>query len=426
MEAVNVEHKKELKKVPKLRFPEFEGEWSIIKLGDEVTKIGSGVTPRGGSEVYTDTGVLFIRSQNVNHDRLILEDVTYIPEDIHVQMKSSEVHPSDILLNITGASIGRSCIVPDDFFIGNVNQHVCIIRLKNGHVSKFYQAFLSSHKGQKLVYQGQAGGGREGLNFQSIRSFKLGIPRWPEQKKIAVFLSTVDQKIQQLTRKKELLEQYKKGMMQKIFSQEIRFKPALSEVEGEENGNDYPDWEEKQLSEFLIPTFREIPTPSKLYLAIGVRSHCRGTFQKPDSDPNAIAMDKLFVVKENDLIVNITFAWEGAIAMVKKRDDGGLVSHRFPTYTFDRSKVLSEFFKYVFVQKRFRYTLDLISPGGAGRNRVLSKKEFLKIKWTMPLIEEQKKIASFLETIDKKIEKVTNQLTQTQQFKKGLLQQMFV
>jgi type I restriction enzyme S subunit len=176
----------------------------------------------------------------------------------------------------------------------------------------------------------------------------------------------------------------------------------------------------------LIPTFREIPTPSKLYLAIGVRSHCRGTFQKPDSDPNAIAMDKLFVVKENDLIVNITFAWEGAIAMVKKRDDGGLVSHRFPTYTFDRSKVLSAFFKYVFVQKRFRYTLDLISPGGAGRNRVLSKKEFLKIKWTMPLIEEQKKIASFLETIDKKIEKVTNQLTQTQKFKKGLLQQMFV
>ena len=137
-------------------------------------------------------------------------------------------------------------------------------------------------------------------------------------------------------------------------------------------------------------------------------------------------MKKLFVVKENDLIVNITFAWEGAIAIVKKEDEGGLVSHRFPTYTFDNKIILNEFFKYVIIQKRFRHTLDLISPGGAGRNRVLSKREFLKIKWTMPLTKEQNKIASFLENIDEKIEQATQQLNQIQQFKKGLLQHMFV
>jgi type I restriction enzyme S subunit len=256
------------------------------------------------------------------------------------------------------------------------------------------------------------------IGQEDITTVEVFIPSLPEQQNIAAFLSAVDKKIQQLTRKKELLEQHKKGVMQKIFSQEIRFK--------REDGSDYPDWEEKRLGKFLIPTFREVPTPPEPYLAIGIRSHCRGTFQKPDSDPNAIAMDRLFVVKEDDLIVNITFAWEGAIAMVKKDDDGGFVSHRFPTYTFDRSKVLNEFFKYVFVQKRFRYTLDLISPGGAGRNRVLSKKELLKIKWTMPLVEEQEEIASFLGEIDIKIDKSSCQLGQTQQFKKGLLQQMFV
>ncbi|MQY77722.1 MAG: hypothetical protein GH151_00770 [Bacteroidetes bacterium] len=241
MTTPNTKYKKQEKKIPTLRFPWFEGEWSVIRLGNETRKIGSGVTPRGGSKVYKDKGVLFIRSQNVNHDKLNLDDVTFIPEEIHEQMRSSEVHPSDILLNITGASIGRSCVVPHDFKTGNVNQHVCIIRLINDQLPKFYQAFLSSSKGQKLVYQGQAGGGREGLNFQSIKFFKITIPSIPEQQKIASFLSAVDQKIQQLTRKKELLELYKKGVMQKIFSQEIRFR--------DKNGNDYPDWEEKRLGE---------------------------------------------------------------------------------------------------------------------------------------------------------------------------------
>src|SRR5690606_16543894 len=127
----------------------------------------------------------------------------------------------DVLLNITGASIGRSCLVPKNFKVGNVNQHVCIIRLKREYDPKFIQVFLSSEKGQRLIDQGQTGSGREGLNFQSIRLFKSKFPSLPEQQKIASFLSAVDKKIQQLTRKKELLETYKKGVMQQLFSEEI-------------------------------------------------------------------------------------------------------------------------------------------------------------------------------------------------------------
>jgi len=256
------------------------------------------------------------------------------------------------------------------------------------------------------------------LNFSALRTLSLNSPTLPEQQKIASFLSAIDEKIRQLTRRKELLEKYKKGVMQQLFSGKLRFK--------DEQGKAYPKWEQKLLSEFLIPTIREIPKPIHEYLAIGIRSHCKGTFQKPNSDPKKIEMESLFVVKENDLIVNITFAWEGAIALAKKQDDGGLVSHRFPTYTFNRNKVLFEFFKYVFTQRRFRSTLDLISPGGAGRNRVLSKKEFLKIKWTIPSTDEQYKIASFLSGLDTKIESVSAQIEGTQVFKKGLLQKMFV
>ena len=179
------------------------------------------------------------------------------------------------------------------------------------------------------------------------------------------------------------------------------------------------------MSDFLIPTLREIEKPKVNYLAIGLRSHCKGTFQKPDSDPSKIAMEKLFRVKENDLIVNITFAWEGAIAIVKENDEGGLVSHRFPTYTFDTNITSHHFFKHQFINKRFRYLLDLISPGGAGRNRVMSKKEFVKLKVPLPSVGEQQKIAAFLTAVDNKIEQLSKKQALLGSWKKGLMQQIF-
>ena len=185
------------------------------------------------------------------------------------------------------------------------------------------------------------------------------------------------------------------------------------------------NWSQRLLSDFLIPTLREIEKPKVNYLAIGLRSHCKGTFQKPDSDPSKIAMEKLFRVKENDLIVNITFAWEGAIAIVKENDEGGLVSHRFPTYTFDTNITSHHFFKHQFINKRFRYLLDLISPGGAGRNRVMSKKEFVKLKVPLPSVGEQQKIAAFLTAVDNKIEQLSKKQELLGEYKKGLMQQIF-
>jgi len=183
---------KEQKRVPKLRFEEFSGEWETKKLGLLSSKIGSGSTPSGGQEVYQQTGIPFIRSQNVINNELIL-DHTCIPESINSKMKGSIVKSNDILLNITGGSIGRSCVVPKGFKIGNVNQHVSIIRLKKDE-PKFIQSFLASYRGQKLILRGQTGSGREGLNFQSIRGFKINIPTLTEQQKIAAFISAVDKK----------------------------------------------------------------------------------------------------------------------------------------------------------------------------------------------------------------------------------------
>lgn len=185
------------------------------------------------------------------------------------------------------------------------------------------------------------------------------------------------------------------------------------------------DWTPKKFSDFLIPDFRDIPKPTDQYLALGVRSHGKGTFQKPNSEPDKIAMETLYEVHAHDLIVNITFAWEGAIAIAKPSDHGGLVSHRFPTYIFNREQVIHEFFEYVIEDRRFRQTLDLISPGGAGRNRVLSKKAFVEIKHRFPTLQEQRKIAGFLGAVDTKIAQLRDKKHLLEDFKKGCIQQLF-
>lgn len=192
------------------------GEWEEIKLGDIASKVGSGSTPRGGAEAYTEDGIIFIRSQNVNNNQLLLDDVVYIPEQTHKKMSGSKVVANDILLNITGASIGRSCVVPMNFTEANVNQHVCIIRTPNDN-PRFIQSFLASKDGQNLIDSHQTGSGREGLNFQSIRSFTLNRPCLEEQTQIANFLSAIDQKIEVVVKQIEQAKQWKKGLLQQMF-----------------------------------------------------------------------------------------------------------------------------------------------------------------------------------------------------------------
>ncbi len=185
------------------------------------------------------------------------------------------------------------------------------------------------------------------------------------------------------------------------------------------------EWDMVKLGDFLIPTLRQVPKPLSQYMAIGIRSHFKGTFQKPNSDPAKIAMNELYLVKEGDLIVNITFAWEGAVAIVKKEDEGGLVSHRFPTYVFDKKIVIGDYFRYIYPNDYFKYILTNMSPGGAGRNRVLNKRDFLKIKISIPNIKEQQKIASFLMVVDEKIGGLKKKKEKMEQYKKGVMQKIF-
>ena len=156
--------------------------------------------------------------------RLWLDDVAYIDEVQHNKMRNSALEPEDVLLNITGASIGRCAVLPRDFSEGNVNQHVCIIRTQPSLNPKFLCQYINSSFGQKQVAKFQAGGNREGLNYQQVRSFDVPVPSVAEQEKIVYLLEAVDSKERCLERKQLQHQTLKRGLMQKLLTGEWRVK----------------------------------------------------------------------------------------------------------------------------------------------------------------------------------------------------------
>ena len=204
--------------VPPLRFPEFTEEWKKCTIGELAIKVGSGVTPRGGESVYKMDGHPFVRSQNVGLGHLILDDIAFIDEETHLRQKSTELKLEDVLLNITGASIGRSALVNEQVVGGNVNQHVCIIRTKESLIPSFLCNFLLSNYGQRQIDSFQAGGNRQGLNFEQIKSIKIAIPSTKEQTKVAKLLQLIEERIATQNKIIEDLKKLKSAIYHKLFS----------------------------------------------------------------------------------------------------------------------------------------------------------------------------------------------------------------
>lgn len=161
-------------------------------LAKQCSKIGSGSTPRGGKSVYISDGISFIRSLNVRHYEFQSENLAKIPPEIHESMSNTHVFPGDVLLNITGASIGRSCVVPLEICPANVSQHVSILRpIPNAIDSKFLMYWLNDSNTQEDIDSIQKGATRQALTKRQIESFQLPDVPFEEQKLVAQFLEAV-------------------------------------------------------------------------------------------------------------------------------------------------------------------------------------------------------------------------------------------
>ncbi len=178
--------------------------WRWSRIGFIANKIGSGKTPKGGSQTYQQDGVMLIRSQNVYDDGLRLDDVVFIDEETDEEMAVSRVAANDVLLNITGASLGRCAVAPPNLPRANVNQHVCIIRPnRNKVVPQFLQFSLIADFVKAQIFAGEEGSSREGLNFQQVADLVIGLPPLPEQRAIADYLDRETGKIDRLVAKVE-------------------------------------------------------------------------------------------------------------------------------------------------------------------------------------------------------------------------------
>jgi len=199
-------------------------DWDIKTINDLAVRVGSGVTPTGGSEIYKSEGVMFLRSQNIIFDSLKLDDVAYIDDSIHESMISSEVFAYDVLINITGASIGRCCCLPNGLGPVNTNQHVCAIRFSKPKKedSIYLSKVLASYIGQNQIYTLNAGGNREGLNYQQLRSFLIP---WPKNSKeidaITERLVSIDLKIDKNVDAVNKYTLLKKGLMQDLLTGKV-------------------------------------------------------------------------------------------------------------------------------------------------------------------------------------------------------------
>jgi type I restriction enzyme, S subunit len=215
--------------------------WPTDRVKDLTSKIGSGVTPTGGSASYVENGIPLLRSQNIHFDGLRLDDVAFITEETHAEMASTHVRARDVLLNITGASIGRCTFAPEGLGEGNVNQHVCIVRPSRRIDHKFLTYCLSSPWGQDQILSSFTGASRQGLTAKELGVIQVPLPRLREQERIAEYLETscraIDEAVATKRRQVEVLVMLRRSQIEHAVTLGVRANPAFRTVS--------EDWIEK-------------------------------------------------------------------------------------------------------------------------------------------------------------------------------------
>jgi len=418
----NIETKKQL--VPALRFKEFDGGIAeqmfenifLFSTGKNIKQAEASPefeTPcvRYG-ELYHMYGEVI--KEVINKTNLDTTELLFSKGD-EILLPSAGEDPLDIgsasALTLENVAIGRT---------------INILRpQEENNYSQIFASYYINEKLRKKISTLARGASISNVYNSDLKKLKINLPSLPEQQKIASFLSAVDEKIQQLTKKKELLEQYKKGVMQQLFSGELRFK--------DENGNSYPDWEEKRLGEIidicsskrvLQEDWKEEGVPFLRTREIINLSNNVG-FRTPIFISETLFQElklKYGVPKSGDVLVT-GVGTIGKLYVVKESDkfyfkDGNVIWFKMND-TLD-SDFINQLFNSKFIRKQLTdnasiTTVATFTIDGARKTKII-----------YPCIKEQQKVATYLSSIDIKIESIKNQITQTQIFKKGLLQQMFV
>ncbi len=402
MSTATLHNEKKKTLIPKLRFKGFEDEFhsTIFDKITDITRLAGYEYSQYWKEDEKEE-IIALRGYNIGKGKLDLIKLAYISNELSLQLKRSRLFKGDIVYPCVG-SIGNAVVIEEDNKF-HIQQNIAKITCKKDVSPHFLVQFLTSDFGMNEVYRFNASGAQPNVLVGSLRKYKINIPKLPEQQKIASFLSAVDEKIKQLSRKKELLEQYKKGVMQQLFSGKLRFK--------DENGKDYPEWEEKKLGE--IGKFYAGGDLGKL------------NYSKTKSN------EFIYPIYANGSGEGIygyatTFQYIKNSVTVSGRGNLGFANVRTQNFNAIVRLIVIEPKDYVnskYLEEIINQTKFAIESTGVPQLTVPQIKSY---KIIIPSYKEQQKIATFLSSVDAKIESTNQQINKMQSFKKGLLQQLFV
>ncbi len=409
-------------RVPKLRFTGFNDPWSETSLGKISSFITSG--SRDWAQYYSDRGDKFIRMTNLVRDgiTLNLSDLKFVrlPENSNEGKRTALQH-HDILISIT-AELGKLGWVPDDLGTAYINQHTALVRPDLSITSsKFIANLLSTKKYNTILNQHNDAGAKSALNLGTIKQFSFYAPNKNEQTKIADFLSSIDKKITLVNKQHGLLCQYKKSMMQKIFSQELRFK--------DDNGTLFPKWSILQLKDVAIRVTRKNKENNNTILTISGRDGLVDQmtyFNKQIASKNVTGY---YLIKKGEFAYNKSYSQGypmGAIKMLSNYEKG-VVSTLYICFKLNDEQSC-DFYQHYFESGLQNRAIEKVAQEGARNHGLLNigVNDFFDIELQVPGLAEQNKIARFLSAIEDKIAIKRAELDMLKNWKQGLLQQMFV
>lgn len=411
---------------PKMRFPEFEGDWDAMKLG-EFTQWSSGGTPSKENSSYWNGEIPWISASSMIGLIYTDSELKISPEGL--KKGSRLAKKGDLLLLVRGSMLFNKIPIGMAGIDVAFNQDLKSISIDQTISNSDYILhwfFYSEPKILNMVTGTGIGAGK--LDLKDLKDLEINIPSLQEQTKIANFLSSVDEKLNLLKEKKAHLEDYKKGIIQKIFNQELRFK--------DDNGNEFEDWEEKSLGEIgtfqtssidkLIKEDEEevyLVNYMNVYRHENINNETKKYLQVVSAKENQIISSNL---KKGDILFTPSSETPediGHSVVIFEDLDKCVYSYHLMRF---RPKIeIDILYSHYFCNNT--KVLSQLSRLATGSTRfTISVKSFSLILIDLPCLKEQTKIANFLSAIDKKIELVSVQIEETQEYKKGLLQQMFV
>jgi type I restriction enzyme S subunit len=394
---------------PKLRFKEFDGDWTRYKIAEATEYLvdGTHFSPK-----TTEGEFKYITSKNIRNDGLDLTNISYISKDEHEKIyKRCKVQLGDILLTKDGANTGNCCLNTLDEEFSLLSSVAVLRGKKDSFNNKFILQILQSDLGQNTIISSMSGQAITRITLAKLKDYSFYFPEFTEQNKIAFFLSAVDEKISQFIQKHQLLSQYKQGMMQKLFSQQIRFKA--------DDGSEFGEWDTGLIRDvftnksknFNPQIEKNLPCIELEHLSqntgkiLGTINSCEQQSTKNLFEKNYVLFGKL----------------RPYLRKFAKPQFKGVCSSEI--WVLTGIKISNDYLFQYIQSEQFSELTNIQSGSKMPRAdwNVISEADI-----EYPCLEEQTKIANFLSAIDQKIEVVAQQIEQAKTWKKGLLQQMFV